>query len=50
MGRLQKLCPRMRKYVMRMTGYTDLDDTLKITYYMMKEMAKRATYGGYQYG
>ena len=47
MGRLQKLCPRMRKYVMRMTGYTDLDDTLKITYYMMKEMAKRATSGGF---
>ena len=37
----------MRAYVTRMTGYTDLDYALKITYYMMKEMAKRATSGGF---
>ena len=38
--------PIMRMYVERMTGYKDLD-ALKITYYMMKEMAKRATSGGF---
>ena len=37
----------MRAYVTRMTGYTDLDYALKIIYYMMKEMAKRATSGGF---
>lgn len=38
--------PIMRMYVERMTGYKDMD-ALKITYYMMKEMAKRATSGGF---
>ena len=38
--------PIMQTYVTRMTGYKDID-ALKITYYMMKEMAKRATSGGF---
>ena len=38
--------PIMQTYVTRMTGYKDMD-ALKITYYMMKEMAKRATSGGF---